>query len=115
MALSKDAILSAGDLTPTPMDVPEWGGVIYIRSLTGGEWDACEMERASVRKRPSEGHYAAHVCVRGIVDENGKPLFAVTDFEKLQQRNLNTIQRVALAILELSGATANAQGDIEKN
>ena len=37
MALSKDAILAAKDTDVHEVDVPEWGGSILLRSMTGAQ------------------------------------------------------------------------------
>ena len=35
MALSKDEIFAAQDTTDLEVDVPEWGGSVRLRSMTG--------------------------------------------------------------------------------
>ncbi len=43
MALSKDAILAAKDTKLSgEISVPEWGGSVYVKTLTGTERDAFE-------------------------------------------------------------------------
>ena len=42
MYLTRDAILQATDLTFEDVAVPEWGGVVRVRGLTGTERDAFE-------------------------------------------------------------------------
>ena len=37
--LSKDDIFKADDLPTKDMDIPEWGGMLTIRTLTGAERD----------------------------------------------------------------------------
>jgi hypothetical protein len=36
MALTKDEILAAPDLKPELVDVPEWGGSVWLRGLIAG-------------------------------------------------------------------------------
>lgn len=40
--LTREAILSADDLPAETVDVPEWGGKVRIRTMTGSERDAFE-------------------------------------------------------------------------
>ena len=42
MRLSRDDILKAEDLTTEEVDVPEWGGTVLVRGLTGRERDEFE-------------------------------------------------------------------------
>ena len=51
--LSKTAILAAQDLQTEDVEVPEWGGAVRVRSLTGRERDAFEasMIRGEGRDR----------------------------------------------------------------
>lgn len=115
MALDRDAILNTNDTPFQSLHVEEWGGSVNVRGLTGAEWDQCELEKEAVRRKPSAGHYAAHICVRGIVDDQGKNCFTVGDVQALMKRHVTVLQRIALKIIELSGATASAQVEIEKN
>src|SRR5262249_54462608 len=43
MRLSKDDILKAADNEPEEVDVPEWGGTVLVRGMTGRERDAFEV------------------------------------------------------------------------
>jgi len=42
MTLNKEQILRADDLKTEEVDVPEWGGSVRVRVLTGTERDAFE-------------------------------------------------------------------------
>ena len=42
--LSKEAILAAQDVVTELVEVPEWGGSVRVRGLTGAERDAFEGE-----------------------------------------------------------------------
>ena len=41
-ALTRDLILGMDDLSRVRVDVPEWGGHLFVRSMTGMERDAFE-------------------------------------------------------------------------
>ena len=40
--LTRNEILAVDDLQTQKVDVPEWGGSVYVRGLTGSERDALE-------------------------------------------------------------------------
>ena len=42
MTLTKEQILNADDLKRKEVDVPEWGGTVLLRELTGRERDSFE-------------------------------------------------------------------------
>ena len=42
--LTRDLILKADDIQTREVEVPEWGGTVLIRALTGTERDAYEAE-----------------------------------------------------------------------
>jgi hypothetical protein len=44
MTLTRDSILNAKDLKKELVKVPEWGGEVYVRCMTGSERDAFESE-----------------------------------------------------------------------
>ena len=48
VALTKNAIVAAVDLTKERADVPEWGGYVFISSMTGTDRDAWESEIISI-------------------------------------------------------------------
>ena len=44
MLLTKDAILQAQDSKLEKLEVPEWGGHVFIKSMSGTERDNFEAE-----------------------------------------------------------------------
>ena len=42
-SLSRDQILKAADLKVEKVDVPEWGGAIYLKVMSVGERDSYEL------------------------------------------------------------------------
>ena len=43
--LNREAILAAEDLPRELVEVPEWGGAVYVRALTGAERDQFEASK----------------------------------------------------------------------
>lgn len=108
--LDKDAILGAVDQKIEPVEVPEWGGVVYVRSLNGTERDAYEaaMVRLGVDGKPKEvrlQNMRARLCALSICDTEGKRLFAEADVETLGKKNAAALQRVFNVAQRLSGLT----------
>ena len=66
--LSKTAILCANDLQTEDVDVPEWGGVVRVRSFTGRERDAFE---ASMVRGEGKDRKRVDLLVANDVSEPG--------------------------------------------
>jgi len=119
--LTRDAILTADDLKIDVVEVPEWGGAVRVRGLSGAERDAFE---ASVVDLSSNGRRApvmnlvnlrAKLAARCIVDENGARLFEDADIVALGRKSAQALQRVFEAAQRLSGLTARDVEELEKN
>ena len=100
MSLTKEQILKAEDVKTQTVDVPEWGGQVIIRMLTGKERDA--FEGAIVRgRKDAKGepqvdmdNIRARLCVAVIVDDKGKQLFGLHEIGVLGQKSGAALDRV---------------------
>lgn len=116
MALDKHAILAA---VPKPtvkaVDVPEWGGEVYIRSLSVGEVDRYESAVNQWTKGNSPGHGCRALLVAmGLCDESGKRLFTDADANGLSNHPDAVMQRLCTEIRVLSGMDPAQQDDAAK-
>jgi hypothetical protein len=124
MALNRDAILGAVDVQTEKTDVPEWGGEVIIRGLTGDELDAFQ---GSIRQfRPSldgkgmepvliqEG-MRAKLLVKCLVDENGERLFTDQDAPALGAKAGAVIDRLYDIAASLSGLSEEEKAVLEGN
>ncbi|MCZ2155742.1 MAG: hypothetical protein LC114_17895 [Bryobacterales bacterium] len=116
MALTREQILNVNDIERKEIEIPEWGGTVWIRQLTRGEQDAYlkrQMGGAKVKagKKDIAGEFDAAsiyghdtwLCSRGICDEEGKPLFNEKDVDALAKKNGTAIGRIAQEIVQFSG------------
>lgn len=114
--LSKEAILSADDLEKELVEVPQWGGAVYVRALTGAERDAFEqsmVEMRTVRQgRKQETvremrlqNIRARLCALTICDEEGNRLFTDADVQALGRKSASALNRVFQVAQRLSGLT----------
>ncbi len=89
MALTREQILAARSRRkPIPLEVPEWGGTVYIKVLSAG--DQVEMS--------SNGHKDAELPVwllaGCLVSEDGERLFTDEDVPGLLEEEFPIIMRV---------------------
>lgn len=107
--LSKEAILAADDRPTVDVDVPEWGGTVRVRGLTGAERDAYEVALAGVRpdgsKRLNLVNVRARLISMTVVDELGVRVFTDADVKDLGAKSGTAMQRVFEAAQRLSGLT----------
>ena len=116
--LTRDAILNAADIQTEAVEVPEWGGTVYVRALTGVERDEYEGSRVSVKGKKVELNYKntrAKLVALCAVDEQGSRLFTEEDVPALGRRNAAALNRVFLVAQRLSALGPEDVEDAEKN
>lgn len=116
--LTKAAILErTASPTVREVDVPEWGGSVYVRVIGGAELDIL-MNRwhelgGADGKNPAQIN--ANVVLAAACDEQGRALFEYNDLGKLVRMPIAGVKRVADAAIELNGLTETELGRAEEN
>ena len=119
--LSKSAILMAADLPQEDVAVPEWGGTIRLRSLTGAERDAFEAAVFGRDGDPEAPHRVNYLNMRArlvalsAIGEDGQRLFEDGDIEALGKKNAAALDRLFDVCQRLSGITEHDVKALEKN
>lgn len=105
--LSKNEILTANDLRTVDIPVPEWGGDVRVKTLTGAERDQYEADSVKIKgnRRELVGNLRARLIAMCAVDENGQLLFTRADVLKLGQKSAPALERVFEAAASLNGMT----------
>lgn len=109
--LSIDDILSANDSEVREIPCPEWGGSVYVRTLTADERDEldnlCREEGASAR---------ATIASKAMCDEQGNPISVTkAQIKALGKKSAGPIERMVDAVLEMNGMRANDLETAGKN
>src|SRR5688572_21180844 len=97
MLLTREQILKKRDLPREPVDVPEWGGSVLVRGMTGAERDGFEQSIVDTRGKSAKANFAnirAKLCARCIVGEDGARLFTESDVSELGEQSGAALQRV---------------------
>lgn len=117
--LNKQDILQAKDVKIEQVDVPEWGGVVYVRSISALERGLIEEAAAKFKESKGKDAFARTFTVKfaslAICDEDGNRLFDDKDMTLLQAKNAAAVARVAEAAQRLSGFTKQDMEELEKN
>lgn len=117
MLLSKDQILSANDLPYRDVEVPEWGGSVRVRTMTGGERDAFEAsiyDRDGDRIELNRIDFRAKLLSKVLVDEKGQRLFSDKDIAALSGKSVKAINRLFEVAQEINGLSKEEQTEIKK-
>jgi len=116
--LSADAILAFDDTKIEDVDIPEWGGIIRLRSLSGRERDAFE---ASLRVRDGKHtvvaleNYRAKLVARSAINpDTGARVFTDEQIHLLGEKNAAVLQRLYDVATALSGME-DAEEDLAGN
>ncbi len=118
MILTREQILNATDMTTETVAVPEWGGSVLVRGLTGIERDRFEQD--SVKGKGSDArinliNMRARLVAASIVDEGGKRLFGSGDIELLGNKSAAALTRVFNVAQRLSGFTQDDIKELTQN
>lgn len=113
--LSKDQILQADDLPTEVVEVPEWGGSVTVRTLTGAQRDKLEESIVSSPGQRNLTNLRARLVALAVVDENNEPMFTFEDATVLGNKSARALDRVFASAQRLSGFTKQDVEDIAKN
>lgn len=118
MTLSREAILEAQDLQGELVEVPEWGGPVYVRCMTGTERDAFESEAYTLKGKNVEinrENFRARLLVRVLVDDLGARLFSDKDVAKLGGKSAKSLDRLFSVAMRINGLSREDVEDLTKN
>ncbi len=118
MPLTKEQILAASPKLKE-IEVPEWGGSVFIRPVTLEEQGKLadlearhEKSSAAVRIR----HCTLSLLQWTVCGEDGKQLFTAEDLAGLMSKSsASAFLRLRDAVLRFSGLTEESRRELEKN
>ena len=94
--LTRNGILACEDMPTEQVDVPEWGGMVLVRSLTGVERDSFEqvcIDQRSGRKMRLQG-LKALLVIMCACDETGQQLFTDEDRDAVNAKSGAALDRI---------------------
>jgi len=115
MMLTADDILNSNDFDIKKINIPEWGGDVYIKTMSGSARDTWELYAQSEIEKTSNVNMRAKMCVLTLCDEKGKLLFDDKQVSNLGQKSAKALDRVYSKAVELNKITAEEIEVIEKN
>ena len=102
-ALGGDDVLAVEDRPRKRVEVPEWGGHVYVATIGGDlrdEWEVDCLDPATGAQKRS--HIRARLLVRCLVDSEGRRLFRDDQVADLSRKSARALQRCFDVALRLN-------------
>lgn len=106
--LDKAAILAAADIKTEDVDVPEWGGTVRVRTMSGTQRDAFGAALLGPDGKPDMSQYRAGMVAASVVGEDGVLLFSSEDVKALGAKSAKALDRVFAVADRLNGMSGDA-------
>jgi len=114
-ALTRDGILGAEDLPLVPVEVPEWGGTVWVKPMTAAGRDAFEVAVSDDNGEVDRKNFRAKLVVRTAVTPDGVRLFTDDDAKTIGAKNALPVNRVFEVAARASGLTPEDVAGLEGN
>ena len=118
MSLTKEEILQANDLPTEVVPVPEWGGDVIVRTMTGTERDSFEQSIMDMNGRDASVNLTnirAKLCSKAIVDEEGKRMFSDMEVNALGKKSASALDKIFAVAQRLNGLSDKDVKELVKN
>ncbi len=122
MALTREQILAAQDDERELVDVPQWGGAVFVKVLSGAERDQWEGsmqvdDDASPEERHAKrfGNLRARSAVLSVCDEQGAPLFTMADAHWLGGKSSKALDKIWEVFIRINAIRKEEVDELTKN
>lgn len=117
--LSREDILNYDDIKTETVEVPEWGGSVCVKTMTGTERDSFEasmMEGKGKSTTMNMNNLRAKLVSKTAIDPDTKELlFTAGDIDALGLKSAAALDRVFTVAQRLSKITDTDVEDLTKN
>lgn len=103
---------------PVPVEVPELGGTVYLRIMSGAERDSFEAEAFHLNGKNVEvnrENFRARLLVRCLCDENGERWFRDDEVATVGAISSTVTVPLAERVSQINGISKADQEAIAKN
>lgn len=104
--LTKEEILRVKDIETRKVNVPEWGGDVMVRGMTGIERDQFEakiLDQSGKKTKVNLQNARARLVSITVVDDDGNRLFSENEIVLLGTKSAAALCRVYDVAASLSG------------
>jgi hypothetical protein len=114
MSLTKEQILAADDLGLLEVQVPEWGGSVFIRVMSVGERDAYENDWL-VNKSSGVENFRAKFVQKVLCNERGDLLFTKNEIDQLARKSAKVMSTLWEAAMRHNKLSESDVEELAKN
>ena len=118
MILDRAAILAANDVKTETVTIPEWGGDVLVKVMTGRErdsWEASIVESKGKVVEVNRDNARAKLVARCLVDESGARLFTDSEALLLGNKSASALDRAYEVAVKLNRIGAKDLDELTKN
>ncbi len=115
MILGKDQILGAEDSATEAVSVPEWGGDVIVKTMSGFARDQFESSIVGKNGGTNLANIRAKMVAAVLVDEAGELLFSEKDVAALGKKSAKALDRVFSVAQRLNGFSDSDVEELAKN
>ena len=118
MRLTRDAILAVQDTKTEEVSVPEWGGSVLVRGMTGRERDDFEgsmIVQAAGQTARDLRNTRAKLVAKCVIGDDGRRLFTDDDVTALGEKSAAALVRVFEVASRLSGLSDEDVAERERD
>jgi hypothetical protein len=109
--LTREEILQVKDLREEEIEIPEWGGSIVVRSLSGNARQKLVMNCMDKAGKMDIQKLYPMLLIAGCVE----PQFTKADTDGLNEKSAAALEKAGKAIMKLSGMALEDIEQAEKN
>jgi len=119
--LNRDSILNARDFGLKEVEVPEWGGTVYLRKWSAKDRNAYIAKSVNVDEGGAQVNYETifdsqvWAVAMSICDEDGKRFFTDEELDLLAAKNGDVIQRLCGEVFKLNGLAEKSIEEAAEN
>lgn len=117
MTLTRDAILAVKDIQLEEVAVPEWGGSVWVKGMTGAERDKFEASIIEFRGKSQKINFTnmrARLASLTVCDAEGARLFTEQDVHALGEKSAGALQHIFAVAQRLSGLSPDDVEELTK-
>ena len=115
--LDKNSILNSDDLPRKEVEVEQWGGSVWVRTLTGTERDqfeaSCVQSKGKNRSMNME-NIRARLCVLTMCNDTGERLFDARDIQALGKKSAMCLDLIFAVAQKLNGLGSDDVEELAK-
>lgn len=113
VVLSRKQIMKSTDLKKKLIDIPEWGGSVWIQEMTGEQ--RILFDKWVIANNEAQSESLLRLIVATAVDEEGKLLFTDLDIPDLMKLSAVALERLSDTGAELSGMGYAIRGMVKNS